>query len=338
MPDICFLTGGTGFLGANLARLLVEKGYKVRALARKSSDRRNLDGLPLEIVEGDITDPASYAKALHGARYAFHIAADYRIWVKDPAAMYKANVQGTIDVLSAAGKAGCEKIVHCSSVAAIKPPDGLTPTDETSVYASVDGVIGHYKKSKYLADLQASKLAAAGLPIVIVNPAAPIGPYDIKPTPTGKIVVDFMNGRIPSYIDTGFNVVHVQDAAWGHMLAAFKGRAGERYILGGENMTFKQVLDILAEETGLPGPKFKTPYAVAYAFGALDTARASLFGGEPLAPLDAVRMAKHYMWFDSTKAEAELGYEPRPAREALRDAVKWFVENGYAKLPAGAAA
>lgn len=338
MPDICFLTGGTGFLGANLARVLVERGYKVRALVRKGSDWRNLDGLPVETVVGDLTAPASYIQALKGARYVFHVAADYRIWVKNPADMYAANVQGTIDVLSAAGKAGCERIVHCSSVAAIKPPHGTAPSDETCEYACIDEVVSHYKKSKYLADLEARALAARGLPVVIVNPAAPIGPYDIKPTPTGRIVVDFMNGRIPSYIDTGFNVVHAEDAAYGHLLAAQKGRAGERYILGGENLTLKRVLDLLAEETGLPGPKFKTPYAVAYGFSMLDTARASLFGGEPLAPLDAVRMARHYMWFDSAKAKRELGYAPRPAREALRDAVRWFAANGYAKLPAAAAA
>ena len=329
MAETVFLTGGTGFVGANLARLLLDKGYSVKALARKGSNRKNLEGLAVEIVEGGLLDASALADGCKGARFVFHVAADYRIWAPDPSEMYRSNVDGTVALIEAATKAGCERIVYCSSVAAIKPPHGRAPADEASAYESVDEVVGDYKKSKYLAELRALQLAAKGAPVVVVNPAAPIGAYDIKPTPTGKIVVDFLNGRIPSYIDTGLNVVHVEDVAQGHLLAALKGRNGQRYILGGENLTLKQLLDLLAEVTGLPGPKFKTPYAVALAFGALDTARARMFGGEPLAPLDAVRMAKHYMWFDSGKAARELGYHSRPAKDALREAAEWFTKNGY---------
>ncbi len=329
--DSAFLTGGTGFVGASLARLLLKQGLKVKALARKGSDRRNLAGLDVEIVEGGLLDKDAIEAGVKGCKYAFHVAADYRIWIPDPENMYRANVDGTELVLRAAAAAGAERIVHCSSVAAVKVPDDHSPVDETNEYTNLEDIVGHYKKSKYLADVLARKLGKEGLPVVTVNPAAPIGPYDIKPTPTGKMVVDFLNGRIPSYIDTGLNVVHVEDVAMGHWLAAQKGRVGERYILGGENLTLKQVLDILAEVTGLPGPKFKTPYAVAYAFATVDTAIASLRGTEPLAPLDAVKMAAHYMWFSSEKAKRELGFAPRAAKIALKDAADWYKANGYVK-------
>ncbi|UPT75897.1 MAG: NAD-dependent epimerase/dehydratase family protein [Elusimicrobiota bacterium] len=334
--DSAFLTGGTGFVGASLARLLLKQGLKVRALARKGSDRQNLKGLDVEIVEGGLLDKEAIEAGVRGCRYAFHVAADYRIWIPNPDEMYRANVDGTENVLRAAAAAGAERIVHCSSVAAVKVPDDHTPVDETSEYRNLEDIVGHYKKSKYLSDVLARKLGKEGLPVVTVNPAAPIGPYDIKPTPTGKMVVDFLNGKIPSYIDTGLNVVHVEDVAMGHWLAAKSGRIGERYILGGDNLTLKQVLDILAEVTGLPGPKFKTPYAIAYAFATVDTALATMRGTVPLAPLDAVKMAKHYMWFSSEKAKKELGFSPRPARSALKDAADWYRANGYAKPVAAA--
>jgi len=332
MADTAFLTGGTGFVGASLARLLLKQGLKVKALARKGNDRRNLDGLSVDIVEGGLLDRSAIEDGVKGCRYVFHVAADYRIWIPNPDSMYEANVAGTEVVLRAAAKAGAERIVHCSSVAAVKVPDDQTAVDETSEYSGLDEIVGHYKKSKYLADVLARRLAKEeGLPIVTVNPAAPIGPYDSKPTPTGKLVVDFLNGKIPSYIDTGLNIVHVEDVALGHWNAALKGRIGERYILGGENLTLKQVLDLLAEVSGRPGPKFKTPYAVAVAFSAVDTALAVLRGTTPLAPLDAVKMAKHYMWFSSDKAKNELGFAPRAAKLALKDAVEWYCANGYAQ-------
>ena len=335
--DRAFLTGGTGFVGANLARLLLKEGFSVRALARKGSDRRNLAGLDVELVEGDLNDPAALDSACRDCRYVFHVAADYRIWAPDPRAMYAANVQGTVNVIEAAGKAGAERIVHCSSVAAVKVRDDA-PAAESSEYRAADEIVSDYKKSKWLAEQAALELAQQGLPVVVVNPAAPIGPLDIKPRPTGKIVVDFLSGRMPSYIDTGLNVIHVEDVAAGHLAAARRGKVGERYILGCENLTLKAFLDTLAQLTGLPAPKFKTPYAVAYAFGAIDTARARLLGGEPLAPLDAVRMAKHKMFFDSGKALRELSLPQTPARRALADAARWFLENGYVPERAAKAA
>jgi len=328
--DLCLVTGATGFVGANLTRLLIEKEFRVRCLARKGSDRRNLGGLDVEIVEGDLRDPGSLDSACAGTRFVFHVAADYRIWVPDPSAMYASNIQGTENILKAAGKAGAERIVHCSSVAAIKPPKEGHPSDEGSLYTDESQIIGAYKKSKWLSERTAMRLAGEGLPIVIVNPSAPIGPFDIKPTPTGKILVDFLNGRMPSYIDTGLNIIHVRDAAMGHYLAALKGKVGERYILGGENLTLEEILRMLSGLTGLPAPRFKTPYAVAWAVGAVDTVRLRLFGGEPIAPLDAVRMAKHKMFYDPAKAVRELGLPRTPAREALRDAAEWFCANGYA--------
>lgn len=331
--DIAFLTGGTGFVGANLIRLLAEKNLRVRVLARKNSDKRNLEGLGVEIIEGGLLDEESLRAGCAGARYVFHLAADYRIWAPDPTEMYRTNVEGTKAVLTAAMKAKAEKIVHCSSVAAVRPPDAKVPSTEKDEYKGTEEIVGDYKKSKYLAEQEAVKLAAQGGPIVIVNPSAPIGPLDIKPTPTGQIIVDFLTGRMPSYIDTGLNLVDVRDAALGHYLAALKGKAGERYILAGENLTLKAILDILAEETGLAAPRFKTPYAVAWLYGAVDTARARALGGEPRAPLDAVRMARHFMWFDASKARRDLGFPASDARRALKDAVAWFIEKGYAPRP-----
>jgi dihydroflavonol-4-reductase len=330
--DSAFVTGGTGFLGAALVRVLLAKGLKVRALVRKGSDTRNLDGLKgVEPVTGDLQDKTALRDGTEGCRYAFHLAADYRLWVTDADPMYRANVDGAENVIRAAARSGVERIVHCSSVAAIRPPHGRTVADEESHYGSTDEVVGDYKKSKYLADLLARRLAKEGLPVVVVNPAAPIGPRDIKPTPTGRVVTDFLNGRMPSYIDTGMNVVHVDDCAAGHWLAAVKGRPGERYILGGENVTLKQLLDLLSAATGKPAPRFKTPYAVALAFAAADTFVSRLRGVEPMAPYDAVRMARHYMWYSSAKAEKELGYVHRPAADALKDAASWFAANGYVR-------
>ncbi|MFH2203891.1 MAG: hopanoid-associated sugar epimerase [Elusimicrobiota bacterium] len=329
--DTAFVTGATGFVGSNVVRVLIDKGMRVRALVRSGSRLDNLAGLDVEKVVGDLRDRTSLDEGCRGARYVFHVAADYRIWVPDPEEMYAANITGSLNVLEAA--AGAERIVYCSSVAAIKPPDGDIPVDEKSEYTGTAGIIGVYKQSKWLAERAVLEKAAAGLPVVIVNPAAPIGPYDIKPTPTGKVVVDFLNRRLPSYLDTGLNVIHVRDVAVGHYLAAVKGRIGERYILGGENLPFKDILDLLAELTGLPAPRYRTPYAAALIFGAIDSARAKLFGVEPIAPLDAVRMARYKMFYDSSKAVRELGLPQTPARTALRDAALWFCRNGYAPMP-----
>ncbi|MBI4677960.1 MAG: NAD-dependent epimerase/dehydratase family protein [Elusimicrobia bacterium] len=330
MKDAAFLTGATGFVGGNLARLLVKKGLRVRALVRPDADVRNITGLDVEIIQGDLLDTKALRAGVAGARLVFHLAADYRLWVRNPDDMYAANVQGTVNVLSAAGEAGAERIVHCSSVAAVRPPKGRSPVGEESHYAGPHEPIGPYKKSKFLAEKAALELAAKGLPVVVVNPSTPVGPFDVKPTPTGKVIVDFLCGRMPSYVETGLNLVDVRDVAEGHWLAALKGRPGERYILGAENMTLGDILSVVSELSGLPKPAFKTPYALAYLVGVLDTARCRAFGGDPFAPLDAVKMARHYMWYDSSKARTELGFSPGPARLALADAVEWFRANGYA--------
>lgn len=337
--DTAFLTGATGFVGASLARNLLARGLKVKALVRKGGDRRNVAGLALELIEGNLGDKSAIETGVAGCRYVFHVAADYRLWVRDPLEMRRANVDGTEMVLRAAARSGAERIVHCSSVAAIPPVDGNVPADEFSEYRSEREVVGPYKQSKLSADLLARRLAKEeGLPIVLVNPAAPVGPRDVKPTPTGKIILDFLRGRMPSYIDTGLNIVHVDDVAQGHWLAALKGRVGERYILGGDNVSLQEFLENLAFISGLPAPRFKTPYAVAYAFGAVDSAIARLRGVEPMAPLDAIRMAKKYMWYTSAKAESELGYVHRPSTLAIKAAVDWFVEAGYAPKVEGVAA
>lgn len=333
--DTAFVTGGTGFVGANVVRTLLQKKLAVRALVRKESNLRNLVGLPVELVEGDLLDRQSLKAGCKGARFVFHVAADYRIWVPDPKSMIASNVYGTVNVIEEAQAAGAERIVHCSSVAAIRPPkqDVLAPSTEACFYESPDDIVGAYKKSKWLSEKAALDLAQKGAPVVVVSPTAPIGPFDAKPTPTGRIIVDFLNGRMPSYIDTGLNLVHVRDVAEGHWLAAQRGRVGERYILGGQNLTLKQGLDLLAQVSGLPAPRFKTPYSVAYAFALLDTTRAKLTGGEPVAPLDAVRMARYRMFYDSSKAVNELGLPQTSARSAFEDAVSWYVSNGYAPPP-----
>jgi len=325
------VTGATGFVGAAIVRALLARGEAVRVLARPTSDRRNVANLHVEVVEGRLEDATSLRKAMAGCRVLIHTAADYRIWVPDPAEMMRSNVDGTVNVLRAGAKAGAERIVHCSSVAAVRLDKTGAPADEASEYADESSIIGVYKKSKWLSERAALELAAQGLPVVVVNPAAPIGPWDVKPTPTGKIIVDFLNRKLPSYVDTGLNVVHVRDVAEGHWLAARKGRVGQRYILAGTDMTLKAILETLSELSGLPAPRFKTPYAVAYAVGVVDELRLRLVGGEPVAPLDAVRMARHKMYFTAAKAVRELGLPQTPARTALKDAVDWFKANGYVR-------
>ncbi len=322
------VTGATGFLGSHVARLLAARGAPLRLLTRASSDTRALAGLAAEQVIGDLRDTASLAAALRGIRTVFHVAADYRLWSRNPRELYDSNVAGTRNLLHAARQAGVEKLIYTSTVAtmAVHRP-GLLPDE--SVDARLDEMIGHYKRSKYLAEQEAMNAARAGLPVVVVNPTAPVGPGDWKPTPTGKIVVDFLQGAMPAYLDTGLNIVPVEDCAAGHLLAAEKGKIGERYILGGENLTLKEILDKLAAASGRPAPRIRMPHAVAFVAACVGTAVARLLGREPQIPLDGVRMARHKMWVDDSKARRELGFRPGSADAALERAARWYVENGY---------
>jgi dihydroflavonol-4-reductase len=328
----CFLTGASGFIGANLARQLVARGHGVKALVRAGSDLRGLAGVDCEPVEGDLAQPAALEKAMLGCDWCFHVAASYHLWLRDYAPMYAANVTGTRNVLQAAMAAGCRRIVYTSTVGCIglgcQDQGQVVPGDEATPVSDAQ-MSNHYKRSKWQAEEVARELAAKGGPVVIVNPSAPIGPLDIKPTPTGKIVLDFLQRKLPAYLDTGLNWVHVRDVAAGHILAAEKGRLGERYILGhaGGNWTMKQALDILEELTGIPAPKFRVPYGVALAASYFDEALSALTGRPPKAPLAGVRMARYKMFFNPAKAIRELGLPQTPPREAFADAVQWFRQN-----------
>ena len=325
------LTGATGFVGSAVARVLAARGHSLRLLTRPTSDRRNLAGVEAEVVTGDLTDPNSLARAAAGCRYVVHVAADYRFWVPNPADMLRANVQGSIAVMRAAQRAGAERIVHCSSVAALghtadgSPADEATPVDEA-------GLISTYKRSKYQAEQAVLELVRAeSLPVVVVNPAAPVGPRDIKPTPTGKMIMDAANGRMPAYLDTGLNVVHVDDVAEGHVLALERGRIGERYILGGENLDLKDLLTLVAQVAGRRPPAIRLREAWLWPVAAGMEAVARLTGIAPLMTRDVLKMARWKMFFSSDKAIAELGYAPRPARQAVEDAVAWFRANGMVR-------
>jgi dihydroflavonol-4-reductase len=335
-----FVTGATGFLGSHVARQLVAAGHSVRVLVRPSSNLRALDGLAVERVEGDLCDMSSLERAMKGVRRVFHVAADYRLWAKNPGEIYGTNVGGTRCLLEAAGQAGCERVVYTSTVATIAVPnpvsdrEGEPPNED--VHASLDQMIGHYKRSKFLAELEAIQAAGAGLPVVIVNPTAPVGPCDWKPTPTGRIIVDFLNGKMPAYVDTGLNLAAVESVAAGHLLAAEKGRIGERYILGGRNMTLKQILNALAPIAGRPAPRVRLPHAVALAAGYADELLSRLIGREPHIPVEGVKMSRHRMFVQSDKAERELGYASGSVEAALERAVRWYGENGYIRGHAGA--
>jgi dihydroflavonol-4-reductase len=325
-----FITGATGFVGAAVARLASQKGHKLRLLSRPNNDRRNLAGLTnYEIVEGDLNRPESYANALSGCDALFHVAADYRIWVPDPAAMHKTNVVSTESLMRAALAAKIERVVYTSSVATIRAfTDGTISNEETPTTHA--DMVGLYKGSKYLAEVAVKDMIAKeSLPCVIVNPSTPIGPNDIKPTPTGRLIVEAAAGRMPAYVDTGLNVVHVDDVAMGHWLAYEKGRIGERYILGGTNLAFSDILKIVAKITGGKPPLFEIPRLPLYPFALVAELVARVTKKEPLLTLDGLRMAKKKMYFSSAKAEKELGYKARPAEEALADAVAWFRANGY---------
>jgi dihydroflavonol-4-reductase len=325
---LCLVTGATGFVGAAVARVLLKAGHRVRVLARPESDRRNLAGLAVEVVQGSLEDPPSLAAAVAGCRYLFHVAADYRLWVPDPAAMFRVNVEGTRELMLAALAAGVERIVYTSSVATLGiVPDGVADEGTPS---TVEDMIGPYKRSKFEAEEVVSALVGErGLPAVIVNPTTPIGPGDVKPTPTGRIIVEAARGRMPGYVDTGLNVVHVDDVALGHLLAAQHGKVGRRYILGGENMTLAEILTEVASVSGQRPPSLKIPYGVVLPIAAGAEALARLTGREPFATVDGVRMSRKKMFFGSDRAMRELGYAPRPARQAIADAVAWFRANRY---------
>jgi len=334
----CFVTGASGFIGANLAHELIFRGHRVRVLLRAGSDRRGLAGAAkwLEIVEGDLADFAGLARAMKGCDWCFHVAASYHLWLPEYSQMYAANVAGTRNVIGAAAEAGCSRIVYTSTVGCIGLPreenGSLLPgTEETPVDESQ--MSSHYKLSKWRAEIVARQLASGGAPVVIVNPTAPVGPLDVKPTPTGQVIVDFLNRALPGYLDTGLNWVHVRDVVIGHILAAEKGRIGERYILGHAegNWTMKQSLAALGEITGLPVPKFRVPYWVALGAAFVDEAKSRVTGRPPKAPLAGVRMARHKMFYSPAKAVRELGLPQTPPRQALGDAVKWFRANGYLK-------
>jgi len=318
------VTGASGFLGWHVARLLIERGYPVRALVRPASKLRELDAEP---VRGDLRDPASLARAVAGCGLVFHVAADYRLWAKDPGELYQSNVEGTRNVLEAARSAGVERVVYTSTVGCIGVPRGGLGDENCPV--GLADMVGHYKRSKFLAERVALESARAGLPVVIVNPTAPIGDHDVKPTPTGQIVLDFLRGAMPAFIDTGLNVVDARDTAEGHLLAAERGCPGERYILGSENLTLAGILEKLAAITGRPAPQFRLPYAVAYAAGVASTGWARLTGHPPRVPLEGVRMARKKMWVTHDKAARELGFQPAAAETALGRAVEWFRGNGY---------
>jgi dihydroflavonol-4-reductase len=322
------VTGATGFVGAHLARALLERGDPVRCLVRAGSDRSNLEGLDVELVEGDLRDRGSLERAVRGCRAVYHCAADYRLYAPRRQELYDSNVEGTRNLLRAAGEAGAERIVYTSSVAALGlRSDG--PADETTP-AALDTTIGHYKKSKLLAQRAAEELAAEGLPVVIVNPSTPIGELDVKPTPTGQVIVDYLSGRMPAYVDTGLNLIDVRDVARGHLLAETRGRVGERYILGHRDMTLKEILDTLAGITGLPPVRVRLPHAVPLAAAAVSTAWARLSGGTPRVSLESARMATKRMFFDAGKAVRELGLPQGPVEDALGRAVAYFESRGLA--------
>jgi len=325
-----FLTGATGFVGSHVARAYAAQGAELRLLTRSTSNRAALEGLRAEVVTGDLTNAEGLRTALRGCEALVHVAADYRLWVRDPRAMYAANVDGTRGLLRIAREEGIAKVVYTSSVATMGFRSDLTMVDETTP-VSVKDMIGHYKRSKYLAEQEAIAAAKAGQHVMILNPTTPIGAGDAKPTPTGRIVVDFLNRKFPAYVDTGLNLVDVEEVARMHVAALECGRVGERYILGGENLTLKQILDRMSAITGLPSPKMKVPHAVAMAFAFFDeTITGKVRGKEPRATVEAVRMGKKYMFASSAKAERELGFKVLPIYSALRTAIEWFVEHGYA--------
>ena len=330
----CFVTGGSGFIGANLVHELVARGHHVRALLRPGADLRGLEGADYEAVPGDVTDRDSLARGLRGCDWCFHVAASYHLWLPDYAPMYAANVDGTRNVIETAAAAGCSRIVYTSTVGCIglpKESNGVaTPTDENAPVSEAQ-MSNDYKRSKWRAEVVARELAAKGAPVVIVNPSAPIGPRDVKPTPTGRVIVDFLNRDMPAYLDTGLNWVHVRDVAIGHILAAEKGRVGERYILGHAegNWTMREAFGVLEQISAVPAPRIRVPYFIPLLAAHFGEAISRFTQKPPRAPLAGVRMARYKMFFNPAKAIRDLGLPQTPPREALRDAVEWFRGHGY---------
>jgi dihydroflavonol-4-reductase len=329
MADVVFVTGGTGFVGANLVRLLIEEGFSVRALVRSTSRLDNLKSLPIKWVQGDLVDP-NLGQHMQGCRYLFHVAAFYSLWQRDRDLLYRYNVDGTQNVLAAARQARIERTVYTSSVAAIGVGPQRRPVDET-YQSPVEKLVGHYKKSKYLAELEARQAALAGQNIVIVNPSSPIGPWDIKPTPTGEIIVRFLRRQMPAYVDTGLNFIDVRDVARGHLLALQRGKMGDRYILGHQNLPLKAFLDYLAELTGLAAPQIAVPAWLPLGVAWMDEKILARLGKSPSVPIEGVRMSTQYMYYDASKAVHELGLPQTPILQALQDATQWFLANGYLK-------
>ena len=323
------VTGATGFVGSHVASQLVSSGENVRVLVRPTSNFKLLEDLRVERVEGDLRDAGSIERAMRGVRRVFHVAADYRLWTQHPEELYESNVEGTRRLIAAAERAGVERIVYTSTVATIAVPQHGTALPNEATAARLEEMIGHYKRSKFLAEQVALDAAKAGAPVVIVNPTAPVGPGDWKPTPTGRIILDFLLGKMPAYVDTGLNVVAVEDVAAGHLLAAEKGRSGERYILGGRNMTLKEILDALAAITGRRAPRLKLPHVVALAAGYADEWYSRLAGREPQIPVEGVKMSRHKIFVESDKAARELGYAPGKIEAGLERAVRWYGDHGY---------
>ena len=323
------ITGATGFLGSAVLRLLVNEGYDVRVLVRENANMRNLEKFNVKVIRGDLQNTDSLKTAVHSCDQVFHVAADYRLWVPDPEQMYKTNIDGTRNLIMAATDAGVEKIVYTSSVATLGINKDGTPADETTP-SSLGDMIGTYKRSKFLAE-QAVKdlITKKSCPVTIVNPSTPVGPYDIKPTPTGKIILDTIRNRMPAYVKTGLNIVHVDDVAQGHLLAMEKGKIGERYVLGGDDMTLESIIGYLCNSVNINPPKIKLPHNFILPIAWIMECNAKFTRNEPLATVDGVRMSKKMMYFSSKKAKTKLGYRPRPATEGLKDAVEWFNREEY---------
>jgi dihydroflavonol-4-reductase len=323
--DLTFVTGATGFIGSHVVRLLLQRGDRVRILARNSSRKSNVEGLGCEIVIGDLKDEMSLVRCVQGCRRVYHVAADHRYWARNPQDIYENNVAGTRNLLSACCEAGVEKVVYTSTAGTVGSRRDGAPADESSP-VTLDDMIGHYKRSKFMAEQVAREFAASGLPVVVVNPTTPVGAADIKPTPTGKVILDFIRGRMPAYVDAGVNLVSVDDVARGHLLAERRGRIGERYILGGENWSLEEILDTLAHLSGRRTPRVRIPWLVALLAASMDQfVLGVLLRRTPLIPLDAVKAARQKQYVSNEKARRELGYDPKPVRQGLREAVEYFV-------------